>query len=55
MIHYDPLKDRSEQSGWCRVCDETPPTEQQQQYWGRITIAVTVCLAAWSLLILIPD
>ena len=50
MIHYDPLKDRSEESGWRKVCDEHVPTDEEQDRWGKITIAVTVCLAAWSLL-----
>jgi hypothetical protein len=55
MIHYDPLKDRSEESGWRKVCDEHVPTDEEQDRWGKITFVVTVCLAAWSLLILIPD
>jgi hypothetical protein len=34
MVKYDPLKDRSEECGWKKVCDETPPTEAEQQAWA---------------------
>jgi hypothetical protein len=50
MIHYDPLKDRSEEFGWRKVCDEHVPTDEEQDRWGKITFVVAVCLAVWTLL-----
>jgi hypothetical protein len=38
MVRYDPLKDRSEQCGWPRVCDETPPTQAEQDTWAAYTL-----------------
>jgi hypothetical protein len=34
MVKYDPLKDRSEECGWTKVKDETPPTEAEQAAWA---------------------
>jgi hypothetical protein len=38
MMHYDPSKDRSEEFGWKKVCDEHVPTEEEQRLWGNIMI-----------------
>ena len=38
MIHYDPKKDRSEEMGWTRYEDETPPSEAEQEAWARYTL-----------------
>jgi len=38
MVHYDPKLDRSEEFGWKKVCDESVPTEQEQEFWGNIMI-----------------
>jgi hypothetical protein len=38
MVKYDPLKDRSEEMGWKKVQDETPPTEQEQSAWAAYTL-----------------
>lgn len=45
MVQYDPKKDRSEEFGWKKVCDEHLPTEQEQQFWGNVTLAVGLFLA----------
>ena len=34
MVKYDPLKDRSEEMGWTRVQDETPPSAAEQAAWA---------------------
>ena len=38
MVHYDPRLDRSEEAGWKKVCDESVPTEAEQEFWGNIMI-----------------
>jgi hypothetical protein len=38
MIYYDPNKDRSEEFGWKKVCDERIPSEEEQDRWGFITV-----------------
>ena len=37
-VEYDPLKDRSEEMGWTRVQDETPPSATEQDAWARCTL-----------------
>jgi len=45
-VEYNPLKDRSEEMGWTRVQDETPPSATEQAAWARYTLWfwVTFCL-----------
>lgn len=50
MVIYDPSKDRSEEYGWKKACDEHVPTEQEQQLWGNITILFGLSLALLVLL-----
>lgn len=50
MVTYDPTKDRSEEYGWKKVCDEHLPTEQEQQFWGNVTLAVGLFLATVTVL-----
>ena len=38
MVKYDPLKDRSEECGWTRVQDETPPTDLEQATWAKYAL-----------------
>jgi hypothetical protein len=38
MVHYDPRLDRSKEFGWKKVCDESVPTEEEQEFWGNIMI-----------------
>jgi hypothetical protein len=49
---YNPKLDRSEQAGWKKYCDETVPTEQEQQFWGHITVVVAVVVAALVLVVI---
>ena len=46
MVRYDPLKDRSEEAGWKKVQDETPPTEEEQQAWSEYALwfVVVFCI-----------
>ena len=37
-VEYDPDKDRSEQMGWKKVQDETPPSAAEQDAWARYTL-----------------
>ena len=48
MVKYDPLKDRSEECGWKKVQDETPPTQAEQAAWARYTLWfwVAFCLVS---------
>jgi hypothetical protein len=48
MVKYDPLKDRSEEMGWKKVQDETPPTEAEQQAWAGYTLwfVVVFCIVS---------
>jgi hypothetical protein len=39
MYYYNPDKDRSEQCGWRKVCDEKSPTDSEQNFWGVVTAA----------------
>jgi hypothetical protein len=38
MVDYDPKLDRSEEFGWKKYCDESVPTEAEQEFWGRVMI-----------------
>lgn len=50
-MYYDPEKDRSEEFGWKKVQDETHPTEQEQDRWAAISVAVVVSLAVTGVLL----
>jgi hypothetical protein len=43
---YDPDQDQSERFDWPKYCDEHLPTEQEQDTWARISIAVTAIVTA---------
>ena len=38
MSCYDATKDRSEEFGWKKNCDEYRPTEEEQDRWAKITL-----------------
>ena len=44
-MYYDKTKDRSEEFGWKKYCDEHVPTDEEQVFWGNITIAFAVVMA----------
>ena len=46
MVKYDPLKDRSEECGWTRVENETPPSDTEQDAWAgyALWVVVVFCL-----------
>jgi hypothetical protein len=46
MIKYDPSKDRSEEFGWKKFCDETKPTEEEQDRWGKVLVAFALILTS---------
>jgi hypothetical protein len=50
MIYYDSNKDRSEEFGWKKVCDEGVPTEEEQDRWGKITLVCAVLFGAIGLI-----
>ena len=47
-IEYDSDRDRSEEFGWSKVCNERVPTEQEQSAWATYTLwtVVALCLIA---------
>lgn len=47
---YDPTKDRSEEFGWKKVCDEHVPTEEEQTFWGKIILLVSIKLSFLTLI-----
>ena len=50
LMIYDPAKDRSEEFGWKKLCNEHVPTEQEQDFWAmRLTAAslLVVLLGDW--------
>jgi hypothetical protein len=49
MIHYDSAKDRSEEFGWRKVCDEHVPTEKEQDRAAWSIIILTIGLAIIAL------
>jgi hypothetical protein len=52
MVHYDPKLDRSEESGWKKVCDEAVPTEAEQAFWARVTVVFAVTAAVLALILI---
>jgi hypothetical protein len=50
MIKYDPTKDRSEEFGWKKVCDEHCPTEEEQNRWGVIMVIFSIGIIVVSFL-----
>ena len=42
MIRYDPDKDQSERFGWKKWCDESIPTEQEQDQWAKIALGMAL-------------
>jgi hypothetical protein len=51
MVKYDPLKDRSEEYGWSKVKDETPPTEQEQAAWAGYALWFVVVFCVVSMFV----
>jgi len=51
MVKYDPLKDRSEECGWTKVQDETPPTEQEQAAWAGYALWFVVVFCVVSMFV----
>jgi hypothetical protein len=56
MVKYDPLKDRSEEYGWSKVKDETPPTEAEQAVWAGYALwfVVVFCLVSMFVFMVKP-
>jgi hypothetical protein len=52
MIRYDSSKDRSEEFGWKKVCDEHVPTEEEQRFWSNVIIVFAVSLIGITLIFL---
>jgi len=48
-VIYDPDQDQSEKAGYLKYCDEYQPTEQEQDRWSRIGLAVTAIVTAIAL------
>ena len=51
MVKYDPLKDRSEEMGWTRVENETPPSDTEQDAWAKYALWVVVVFCAISMFV----
>ena len=51
QVYYNPDQDRSEQSGWTKLCDESVPTDDEQNLWAGITIMTNLLLGISALLI----
>lgn len=47
---YNSAKDRSEEFGWKRVCEEHVPTDQEQEFWGNLSMVLTLLLAAFTII-----
>jgi hypothetical protein len=45
LLHYDKSKDRSEEFGWKKYCDEHVPTDKEQAFWGKVTIVFAGVMA----------
>jgi hypothetical protein len=43
-LYYDESKDRSQEFGWKKCCDEQGPTEQEQIFWGNVSIIFVLVL-----------
>jgi len=52
MIRYDSSKDRSEEFGWKKVCDEHVPTEEEQRFWSNVIIVFAASLIGITLIFL---
>lgn len=50
MVKYDPQQDRSEQCGWPRVQDETPPSDAEQAAWAGYTLWFTVAFCLFTVI-----
>jgi hypothetical protein len=50
-MYYDPDKDRSEEFGWKKVCDEEKPSEEEESLWTKITLLVIAKLTGLTLLL----
>ena len=50
-MYYDPDKDRSEEFGWKKWCEEQKATEEEQNRWGKITLLVTAKLTGLTFLL----
>jgi hypothetical protein len=46
MVQYDPNKDRSEEFGWKKICDQHISTEEEQDRWGKILVIFSLLLIA---------
>jgi len=45
-MHYDPDKDQSERFGWKKWREEERPTEEEQNRWGKWSLAIIAKLTA---------
>ncbi len=52
LMHYNPDQDRSEQCGWTKFCDESVPTESEQDFWGGISVMFALAIGAAALVFL---
>jgi hypothetical protein len=52
MVRYDSSKDRSEEFGWKKVCDEHVPTDEEQRFWGNAMIIFALAFAGLTLIFL---
>jgi hypothetical protein len=50
-MKYIPSKDRSEEFGWKKVCDEHTPTKEEQDFWGKILVVFSLGLGLVGLLV----
>ena len=50
-MFYDPDKDRSEEFGWKKWCDERKPSEEEQNRWSKISALVAAKVATLGLLL----
>ena len=45
-VYYDESKDRSEEFGWKKYCDEQVPTEEEQVFWGNVIFTFVLVMAS---------
>ena len=50
MVYYDTSKDRSEEFGWKKVCDEHIPSEKEQNVGSILILSFTVGIILISIL-----
>jgi len=50
-MQYRPDLDRSEEAGWKKYCEERQPTEQEQQRWSSIYLAICLLFASVNVVI----